>query len=485
MGFLDWLRGAPALDDDTLRQQLFEAAGKGDDKEIARLANRYEHQILDAFASWKKVPENLRDDMGAVQRWVHGLTTVARHFAEDLSQPELIVSLQGSKDENPLLQWQKTLEEAQKLMNDGKFQEASEQLAKIVLSVKGLRGSGVDQYLPVTFGMLGECCFQQGNPDRAVGPVSDAVALCEQLGEKEGLLASLSNLYEIQRYRGDGAAAADAADKLAVALEAQERADEAARYRKLSGLVRAGEPLVRVIGVIEGRPMELDEMAPKPNERVQFVFERNRVALRLSSAEVQRGEQLASQGKLEEGLEAFRKAQQLDPYDPQPHYLEGLTLLHLKRFPEAVEATARVEKLAPGWFHSRAQAWIARELAAGRVSHDVFLRLRELEDGEAPPEQKLAMAEATVKTAPHVAAVHLALGNAHLALRNVEAARAAFKAGLAQDPEPDVASRLRLRLALSGAPDAEGLKMLELAADPKGNLVAAAMALVARRTAPV
>lgn len=485
MGLLDWLRGAPNLDDDTLRQQLFEAAGRGDDKELARLSKAYEHQILDAFASWRKVPEAVRDDMGAVQRWVHGLTAVARYFSEELSQPDLIVSMQGSKDENPLLQWQKILEDSQNLMNEGKYLEASEKLAKIVLQVKGLRGSGVDQYLPVTFGMLGECCFQLGDAERAIAPIGDAVALCEQLGEKEGLLASLSNLYEVHRWRGDGPAAADAAEKLAAVLDAQERAEEAERYRKLATVVRGGEPLVRVIGVIENRPMEVDEMKPQPNERVQFVFERNRVALRPCTAEVQKGERLASSGQLEEGLAVFRAAQKLDPHDPQPHYLEGLTLLHLQRYQEAIEATDRVEKLAPGWFHSRAQGWIARELAAGRVTHDTFLRLRELEDGEAPPEQKGALAEDTLKQAPEVAAVYLALGNAFLALRRIDEARAAFKAGLTKNPEPDVASRLKLRLALSGAPDAEGLKLLDEAAAPGGNLVAAAMAKIARRTAPV
>lgn len=485
MGLLDWLRGAPSIDDDTLRQQLFEAAAAGNDKELARLSKAYEHQVLDAWPAWKKIPPEIREDMGQVTRYAHGLQVVARYFAEELSQPDLIVGLQGSKDENPLLQWQKVLDEAQKLMNEGQFQEASEKLAKIVLAVKGLRGSGVDQYLPVTFGMLGEAQFQLGNADRAVAPITDAVALCEQLRENEGLLASLSNLYEIQRYRGDTAAAADAAEKLSAALEMQDRNDESARYKKIAALVRKGEPLVRVIGVIEGRPMEIDEMAPKPNERVQFVFERNRVALRPCAAAVAHGEQLASQGQLEQGLEAFRNAAKLDPYDPQPHYLEGLTLLHLQRFPEAVEASTRCEKLGPGWFHVRAQIWMAKELAAGRVSHDTFLRLRELEDGESPPEQKVALAMDTLKAAPQVAAVHLALGNALLNLQRVDEARAAFRQGLAQNPEPDVASRLRLRLALTGAPDAEGIRLLEAANDPQGNLVAAAMAAVARRTAPV
>lgn len=485
MGLLDWLRGAPSIDDDTLRRQLFEAAATGNDKELARLARAYEHQVLDAFATWKKIPQDVRDDMGQVTRYAHGLTVVARYFAEELSQPDLIVSMQGSKDENPLLSWQKVLDEAQKLMNEGQFQEASEKLAKIVLAVKGLRGSGVDQYLPVTFGMLGESQFQLGNADRAVAPITDAVALCEQLHEREGLLASLSNLYEIQRYRGDTAAAAEAAEKLAAALEAQDRPEEASRYRKQAALVRKGEPLVRVIGVIEGHPMELEEMSPKPNERVQFVFERNRVALRPCSSAVQQGEVLASQGQLEQGLEAFRSAAKLDPYDPQPHYLAGLTLLHLKRFPEALEESERCEKLGPGWFHVRAQIWMAKELAAGRVSHDTFLRLRELEDGQSPPDQKVALAVDTLKQAPQVAAVHLALGNALLNLQQVEQARQAFREGLKHDPEPDVASRLRLRLALTGAPDAEGIRLLEQANDPNGNLVAAAMASVARRTAPV
>ena len=53
----DWLRGAPTLDDDTLREKLFDAAAAGDDKELARLSKAYEHQVLDGFPGCRQVPE--------------------------------------------------------------------------------------------------------------------------------------------------------------------------------------------------------------------------------------------------------------------------------------------------------------------------------------------------------------------------------------------------------------------------------------------
>ncbi|MBI4859773.1 MAG: tetratricopeptide repeat protein [Candidatus Riflebacteria bacterium] len=481
----DWLRGRPKADPDEIRERLFEAAARGDDGELGRLCREHEHLVLDTFGDWKKVPSHIRDDVGAVQRWGHGLMAVARFFAEELSQPELIQELMGNPEDNPLTQWQRTLAQAQDLMHENGFREAARILSRIIESVKGLSGSGVDTYLPVTLGMLGDCLFQCGEADRAAELIEEAAALCEQYDETDGLLASLGNLYEVHRYRQDAPAAAGAAERLAAALHRTCQIQEAQRYRKLAAIVRAGEPLVRIVAMIEGRPEELDDLRPRPDERVQLAFERNRVVLRPALAATARGERLAASGKFDQALIAFREAARADPHDPQPRYLEGLTLLHLNRPAEAVEAYDETERLAPGWFHVRAQVWLARELAASRLPHEAFLTLRELEDAEQPPDLKSDLARKALQNWPQLAPVHLVLGNALLAMDRVDEAKAAFRKGLECAREPDVASRLRLCLALSGGAGDEGAKMLEAAREPGGNLVAAAMATIALRTGSI
>jgi len=86
---------------------------------------------------------------------------------------------------------------------------------------------------------------------------------------------------------------------------------------------------------------------------------------------MQRGTQLGQQAKFEEALDVFRQAAMADPYDPNPHYQAAVTMMHLERAAEAVEAYDTTERLAPGWFNSRAERWVAAEIAAGRLEHPV------------------------------------------------------------------------------------------------------------------
>jgi hypothetical protein len=77
---------------------------------------------------------------------------------------------------------------------------------------------------------------------------------------------SRRDLYEVHRYLGHGAEAADAA-----------------RYRTKAALARAGEPRNRINVVLDdGRQLELDQIAGVAG-RLRFVFERDRVSLRLRS----------------------------------------------------------------------------------------------------------------------------------------------------------------------------------------------------------
>jgi hypothetical protein len=80
------------------------------------------------------------------------------------------------------------------------------------------------------------------------------------------VVAYLGNLYEAHRYQGQAALAAADAGRLADALDQQGRADEARCCRRLAEIVRAGEPLNRVVAVVEGRRYELDEVPPLANQ---------------------------------------------------------------------------------------------------------------------------------------------------------------------------------------------------------------------------
>src|SRR5262249_4537612 len=142
-------------------------------------------------------------------------------------------------------------------------------------------------------------------------PTEQALRLCEASGDDEGILAYLGNLYEIQRYRGDGGAAADCLDRRRAALERLGRGGEAARGRRQGEVGRAGEAACRVVVEIDGVTWELSDLPATPG-RARFLFERNRIELQLSTDAVESGTTAARRGNLEAALELFRRAAEAD-----------------------------------------------------------------------------------------------------------------------------------------------------------------------------
>lgn len=346
-----------------------------------------------------------------------------------------------------------------------------------------MSGTGVDTYLPITHGYLGECHFHAGAPDLAIPHFEQALALCEKSGDAEGIAAYLGSLFEANRYAGHAEAADAYGDRMVALLESQNAVRDAARWRTRARIVRAGEPLNRVVAVVEGVTCEVDEVRLKGDMRVQFVFERNRITLRPAVVHTSRGEELGSAGRHEEALAAFREAGAADPYDPTSRYLEAFTLLLLGRFADAADGYRKVEELAPGWFQCRSDLWVAEQLVFGRLDQMDFEVLHTLEDGPEPPAEKVALAEKLLARRPGLPHATLQLGKNLGRIGRIAEARAALRAGLAADPEPDVRTRLLAELATHADDAVERAKFFREAVALNGNLVAAASALLALRAA--
>jgi tetratricopeptide (TPR) repeat protein len=467
-----------ALDPDELRRLLWETASRGDEAGLERLSRQHRATIVQHFPAWRKVPDEVRTDPARLEGYIQAMAAVGRLFAQRLGDPSLLQSLTGDPATNPLARWQQELEKAQKEMEELHYAETASRLADLLIDVRGLKGSGVDAYLPVTYGLLGECYFQTGQADKAVAPTEQAQALCRRSGDSEGTVTYLGNLYEIHRYRGAAAAAAETATELADCLEQQGQADEAARYRRQAELVRHGEPLCRVIVNLDGRRLELDDLLHGKPGRVQFAYERNRLTLRPCSAWTTQGEKLAGQGRFEGALQLFEQASAADRYDPQCRYQAGLTLLYLQRYAEAVTAYEETEDRAAGWFHCRSNLWLARQMLAGKVSHEVFQMWHVLQDGPLNPQQKATLAEKALRQAPDLALLHQLYGKSLLALGQRPAAEKVLRRGLDCAEEPDIKTRILVDLAAVVADAGEKRRLLEEAVALNGNLVAAAMARV-------
>ncbi|MEO5729185.1 MAG: tetratricopeptide repeat protein [Byssovorax sp.] len=483
MGFFDSLFGSKKpLSPEQLRELLFDAVAAGDATSLAKECAAHEAMVLEHFPTWTTVPASFRSEPDALAWYGQGLIAVARHFAASRGNSELLASLLGAPEDNPLNRWESALEQAAKLMGECRYDEAAPRLRAALSSGERLQGPGVDSYLPVTLGRLGECLFHTGDAEGAVAPTERALALCVAQRDHDGVVAYLGNLAEIHRYRGDAGAAASCLDRLAGERERLGQSREAASHRRHAALIRAGEPRCRVMAQVDGEPVEVADL-PRINGKIRFVFARDRIALGPSVLATKLGEEAAQSGDYERALELFRKAMAADRFDPWPRYHEGLTLLHLRRYEEAIASYRATEELAPGFYHCRADRWLAERLAAGTIDHAMFSRLRALLDGNLPAAQISLLGLEALKH-QELGVLQLLLGGALVKLGRDEEAEAAYRRGLAIAEEPDVQTRLLVALAGRTGDSTEKVRLLHEAMDLGGNLVAAAMASVLLRASP-
>lgn len=475
-----WTVGEP----DVLRESLIAAADAANRKSLVTLVQANHASIAAHFPGWRQVPESIRNDPMQVQRYIQGLIAIAEVFSQDLGDSSLMQLLTGSEADNPLVRWQQGLEDVRSLVEQLEYRDAISVLNDLLIEARSLRGTGVDRYLPLTYGQLGDCYFHSGAGEKAISPFLHALELCERTGDVEGVIAYQGNLHEVQRYLGHTEEAAGWAERLVDTLKRVSRRDAAEMYAQRAVRVRAGEPLNRVVVEVAGRCYEVSETPPFVEGKVQFLHERNRISLRPATVLADRGSALATAGEHEPALDLFRDAARADRFDPQPRYLEGLTLLLLERHPQAVEAYEATEELAPGWFHCRSNLWLARRLALGDLEHEAFLALFTLEDGPGTPKEKHKLARRAVAQWSGFAPLYLELGQIAGALGFQQEAEAAYREGLSHAEEPDVRTRLLVQLAVLTRSEAEKDRLLREAEVLEGNLVAAAMATLFRHRKP-
>lgn len=478
MGIFDWFQRRESFGDpQQLRAALFDAAAGGDSKRFERLCRDHRRAILDSFADWRRLPPGLMDQHDSMNRYAQGLIAVARYFADHFGQPSLLELLKSTPEDNPIVQWQSRVQAASGLLEEARYAEAVAALQDCLIDTRGLRGTGAESWRAITFQLLAESRFHQGGAREAIEPSRQALHLCETLGDARGIRRCLDSLYEFHRWLGLPGEAAAFADRIAGLCAP----DEASEWRRQAEIVRAGEPLVRVVVGLDGRTYEVEDAPPLREGRVEFILKRNRLstgsALRLSKEGMTHG----SQGRLAEALDSFRRAAQADPYDPQPRYQAAVTLLHLRRPWDAVTELQETEARAPGWFQCRADLWFAEQLASEALPYDIFPILRGLDSDQVTPQEKIDLAESGLRRFPRVPPLHLELGRALRELGRATEAEEWLRRGLAVCEEPDTRTRLLVELAMTLATP-ERARLFEEAASLRGNLVAGAQASLLLRS---
>lgn len=462
---------------------LIAAVAARDGKLLMQLALANRSAIARNFADWQRVPETIRTDQQAMQRYANMLIAVAETFRDRLDDASLMNRLVGNAPEKPLGKWEARLRESDALARELRFEEARQVLSAVLMDLRDTPEQGPVAFHAITHARLGHLYFATGDVENAREHMHRALELSQARGDGQGIAAALAGLYEISRYEGRFAEAADFADQLAGHLTNSGNTADAQTWAQQAARVRAGEPLCRVVFFVNDRQYEVEDMPPLTEARVRVGFARNRRPLTLCEGLVQRAMHLASQGKFDEALADFRAAAKADPFDPNPHYHAAVTLMHLQQASEAVAEYDAAEERAPGWFHVRAERWLAAQIAGGQVDQAIFfiLRTEEMPEQSVNWDQKLSLADQGLAAAPNVALLHLYRGKCLLHLNRMADAEASYRAGLAIAQEPDARTRLLFDLHMVTQDFEEKKRLLTEAADLNGNLAAGAIAKVALR----
>jgi len=444
-------------------------AERGLDKELEELCRQRTQEICQAFPDWQVVPPKLRSQAKKLQSYGQGLMAVAEKMVALGEDGPMDLLAQTHGDGNPS-SWRSGLKQAIKAMSSLKFVEAVRLLEPYLIAGSGQQGG--EEYLGITLGKLGECECELGHFDKAEAHYKKAINVCQQHSDWEGVFAYHGALYQLERYRGQGDVAQTYAIKLGQLMKAQGLDTSQAKNMAMAAM----KPPVRVVASLGGQRYEMDQL-PAQDGQVQFFFERNRPTLALAAAQIQAGRAAAEAGQYQAALDHFSKAAQIDSYEPDSRYLAGLSLLHLKRYAEASATYKQLERLAPGWYQSRHDAWMAQELAAGRLSHEAWLLALELSDRPAAGQEQLQRCEAGLAKLPSFAPYHFCRARALLGLSQKNEANAAFQQALEFAANDDLKSRIFIEASqLVGNPAIRQQILSQVVSLKNGNLVAVATA---------
>lgn len=92
----------------------------------------------------------------------------------------------------------------------------------------------------------------------AIEATHKAIKLSEADGDEEGAVNSLVNLYEAHRYSGQATEAIKVCGQLASYLRKLGSEQSAKNYEKQAEILKKGEPLNRVVAVVDGVNYELN-----------------------------------------------------------------------------------------------------------------------------------------------------------------------------------------------------------------------------------
>ena len=425
MGISDWVRPRPTSPGpQDLLPVLIDRFERKDYPGLMRLINDNADRIRTEFKSWTKVPRAVSQDPAALNRYVTTLFNIASLF-EKSGDPSLKECLGGSGPVNPLNKWNEAIERAGQLTDGGGAAQAVTLLREILDQMRGATGTGIDHFRPRVLGRLGAALAKVGDTPEAIRVTREALELCRQSGDEEGVRVYTSNLDAIGSYE-----IADAAGQH--------------RYR----VVFTGP---------EGRTLTPDEL-PGPTGHVKWeIRDSGKIdpeARRLHDE----GRAAGANGDHDAAIALFTQAAARDPVWPYPIYDRAFAHLLKKEFEAALADYRKVLELAPGGFFmaSTAADMLTRE-ASGEFPGGLYAAFSMLE--HMPREQQLDIARQLVEQFPS----HAPAWELHAQSLVDPAARLeAIERGLAARPDPETRGSLLIQKAVALNALGEHQRALEL-----------------------
>jgi tetratricopeptide (TPR) repeat protein len=431
MGLSNWFRGrrsTPPPED--LLAALLSGFEREDYAGLMSLINDNGETIRAQFQSWTKVPAAVRADPAALQRYGNTLVRIARIF-EKAGDPSLYDLITGKGHDNPVVQWQNDCERADQLTNDGQPAEAVTILRAALEAMHGASGTAVDHWRPRALGRLGIALSKLGDRSEAIRVTREALELCRQAGDAEGVQVYTTNLNQFGTYEVSD----DRDDSRSIVVFVDE-----------DGQTLTPEELHKARGTVkwEMRSVHL----PHPD------------AGRLRDE----GRAAGERGDHAEAIGLFTQAAELDPKWPAPVYDRAFTHLLEQDFDAALADYRKTLDLAPRGYFVAAQAadMLARE-AAGEFPPGLYASFALLE--HMPREEKQSILEQLVRKFPS----HAPAWEAHANFVTDPAELlAAVEQGLGACPDPYTLGMLLVRKAFA----LNGLKRTEEAVEILQRLIA-------------
>jgi tetratricopeptide (TPR) repeat protein len=413
MGFSDWFRrrGTSSPPEDLLAA-LIDRFEREDYDSLVRLINQNSAAIRERFPSRKKVPEGIRNDSVAVDRYARTLLWVSTVF-ERSGDPSLMGLLTGSPGQNPIVQWQEEVKRAESLVDQGHAPEAIAILRATLDNMRGVTGTAVDSLRPRVLGRLGIALAKSGNRTEAISVTREALELCRQAGDDEGVQAYSTNLDAFGTY------------EMPFDEDAQGRVTVS--FTDSGGRTLAPEDLPKAVGSISWR--------------VHYGGPVNPDAKRLHDE----GRAAGARGDHDAAVSLLTQAAEFDAAWPYPIYDRAFAHLLKEDFEAALADYRKTLELSPRGFYTAAQAVdiLTRE-ATGELPRGLYSAFVMLE--HFPEEQRRSILEQLVEKSPTCAPAWDAYVNF---IDDPSAQLAAIENGLAARPDADTRGSLIVRKALA------------------------------------